>query len=209
MKNTFVLLLSISILFLVSNCTNSKKETIIKKTTEHELPLIKNDSILEKQKVVIYDDGVRLSYSKNELNKIEILFPVFKNDYFIKPAEAYRLGIWKEYIDEKGEKETFSFGSEAGQDDFYLLYAYYIKQQNGIEKYKTERATLIKLYQAINGIYWKLNCGGTYFGHQHKRLVADAEYSIYDLRFNSLNYIKKYSYEKQKENYLHSLRQYI
>lgn len=189
---------------------NSKIENISNKN--QCLPQLKENIKLEKEKVIIYseENNESLSYSKNDINKIEILFPVLKEKNVRNPEEAYWFGgVWKEYINEKGEKETFSFGSETGQDDFYLVYAYYLKKLNGDEQYRTERETLIELYQTINGIYESLNYGGTFYGHQYKRLIGEAEYSIYLLSNNKDYYQKNYDFKKQKVNYLKSLIQYI
>lgn len=194
-----------------------EKELINKEKRNEEilnqcLPQIKNDQNLEKQKIVIYAEkgNDSLIFSKNDLNKIEKLFPLFKSDFFSNPNEAYSgSGEWKDYINEDGKKEHFSFGSEAGEDNFCLVYTYYLKQKNGITKFKTERKNLIDLYRAINGLYEGLNYGGTFYGHQHKRLNAFAEYSIYTLSINKEYFEKKYDFHKQKELYIKLLEQYV
>jgi hypothetical protein len=201
----------------VSALELSEKELIIKankaeKALIHNLPQIIDDPKLENQKIVIYAEKYNdsLIFSKNELNKIEILFPLFKSEFISNPNEAYTgSGEWKDYIDQEGKKEHYSFGSEVGQDNFCLVYAYYLKQRNGEKKYKTERKNLIELYRAINGLYDGLNCGGTFYGHQHKRLNAFAEYSIYLLTIEKDYFEKKYDFRKQKELYIKSFIQYV
>jgi hypothetical protein len=193
-----------------------EKELIIKankaeKILNDNLPLIKDDPTLEKQKIVIYaeEDADSLIFSKNELNKIEILFPVFKSEFISNPDEAYASCESKLYIDQYGKKEDISFSSEAGQDDFCLVYAYYLKQKNGEKKYRTERKNLIELYRAINGLYDGLEYGSTFYGHQHKRLNASVEYSIYILAYDKEYFEKKYDFHKQKGLYIKSLIQYV
>ena len=195
-----------------------RKKLLIDKEKKNEkiliqcLPQIKNDPKLEKQKITIYGekDNNSLIFSKNELNKIEKLFPLFKSDFYSNPNEAYSgSGEWKDYINENGKKEHFSFGSETGEDNFCLVYTYYLKQKNGVNKFKTERRNLIDLYRSINGLYEGLNYGGTFYGHQHKRLNAFAEYSIYLLSINKEYFEKKYDFHKQKVLYIKLLKQYV
>jgi hypothetical protein len=215
-------LLMLILAMLQFSCNKTPKENLSEKIIETQvkvneaknqcLPQINNNQSLEKEKLVIYKEegNQKLEYSKNELNKIEKLFPILNEKIVRDPNETYWFsGVWKECINEKGEKETFSFGSESGQDEFYLLYAYFHKKQNGDDKYKTERRNLVELFRAINGIYERLNYGGTFFGHQHMRLIGQVEYSIYLLDNNKEFYEKKYDFKKQKINYIKSLMQYI
>lgn len=193
-----------------------EKELLIKVTKAeklliHYLPLIKDNPILEKQKIVIYaEDFDSLILSKNELNKIEKLFPLFKSEFISNPNEAFSgSGEWKDYINQDNKKEHFSFGSEVGQDNFCLVYTYYLKQKNGEKKYQAERKNLIELYRALNELYQGLEYGGTFYTHQHIRLYAFAEYSIYRLNIDKEYFEKKYDFHKQKGLYIKSLIQYV
>lgn len=213
MKNKIILWL-ISCSFLVS-CKEPKKEIITVKPKEVSankcLPHIKDNPKLQDEMVLVFADEEidSVLFSKNELNKIEILFPVFKAKFPSNPNESYAGKAWENYINQDGKEETITFGSEVGRDDFCLVYAYYLKQKNGEQKYKLEREKLIQLYHAVNGLYQSLNYGGTYFAHQFKRLYADAEYSIYQLAVGKEYYDKKYDFQKQKKLYIQSLTQYV
>ena len=90
-----------------------------------------------------------------------------------------------------------------------MLYAYYRKKQNGEEKYESQREALLQLYHAINVIYEGLNYGGTFFGHQYKRIPAFVEYSIYLYSTNQAYFDKKYDFNLQMNLYIKLLRQYI
>lgn len=213
MKNKgIVLLICFSSLL---GCKEQKKETISEKPVDivvnECLPHLKDDPKLEEGKILIYADkgGDSVIISKNEMNKIEALFPVFKADFPSNPNESYAGNSWKKYINQDAKEDSFTFGSEAGQDYFCLVYTYYLKQKNGEEKFKKERETLIELYRAVNGLYQGLNYGGTYFGHQHKRLNAAVEYSIYQLNKGKEYFEKKYNFQKQKDLYIKSLIQYV
>lgn len=213
MKNNHILLLSFFIFLLGCN-EPKKKEKIIKKTREVStnkcLPHLNDNPKLKDEKILIYEEGNdSLVISKDELNKIEILFPVFKAEYPSRPNESYAGKIWENYISQDGKEQSITFGSEAGRDNFCLLYAYYLKQKNGEKKFKSEREILIQLYRAINGLYGGLNYGGTYYGHQHKRLNAAVEYSIYELAVGKEYYEKKYNFQKQKDLYIKTVIQYV
>lgn len=213
MKSTLILLI-IFFSFLIS-CENIKDKPVRVKSSETRdiecLPHLYNDPKLEKEKILIYaeegDDS--LIISRNELNKIKKLFPVFKSEYPASPNEAYSGNEWKSYINHKGKEESITFGSEVGRDNFCLVYAYYLKQKNGEEKFKSERKKLLQLYRTVNGLYEGLNYSGTYYGHQHKRLYAAAEYSIYQLSVGKEYYEKKYNFQKQKDLYIKMLVQYV
>ncbi|KIO53724.1 hypothetical protein [Flavobacterium hibernum] len=213
MKNTIILLFVF--LGFLAGCQKTKQEPSKVKISEKKetacLPHLYNDPKLEKEKILIYaEEGVdSLIISRNELNKIEKLFPVFKSEFHSNPEESYASTSWQYYINEDGEKEDLTFSSEAGEDSFCLLYSYYLKQKNGEKKFKTERETLVQLYRAVNGLYEGLNYGGTYFGHQHKRLNASVEYSIYQLAKGKEYFDKKYNFQKQKDLYIKSLMQYV
>jgi hypothetical protein len=100
------------------------------------------------------------------------------------------------------------FGSEAGQDSYYIIYAYFLRQRQLDKVSNVRRSRLIKMYRNINSIFDALAQGGTYFGHQHKRILGEAEYSIYQGKDNYY-YKKAYDITKQKELYLNTLKQQI
>ena len=130
--------------------------------------------------VVLVDGNETIAYPKNELEKITAMFPeLVPNPHPLHPDEAY---------DSRGANYTSSardasiemgFNSEAGQDKFYILYAYFLKQKNGVETYQNQRAKLVTVYRLINHINRSLTHGGTYFSHQHYRIHGYAEYAIY------------------------------
>jgi hypothetical protein len=210
-KPLFVLLTSL--IFLLG-CEKKNLEQIKTKQTKNNktecLPHLYDDQKLEKEKVLIHaEENDSLVFSRNELNKIEKLFPILKAEFTANPEEACGSKLWENYIDQNGKEQSITFSSEVGEDNFCLLYTYYLKQKNGEKKFKKERETLIMLFQTINSFYWQLNYGGTYFGHQYKRLNASAEYSIYQLAIGKEYYEKKYDFQKQKKLYIKAITQYL
>lgn len=137
-------------LSFLTGCQKTKKEPVKAKVKISEkketasLPHLYDDPKLEKEKVFIYaeDDYDSLIFSRNELNKIEKLFPVLKAEFPSTPKEACSIELWGNYIDQNGKEESITFSSEAGEDQFCLLYAYYLKQKNGEEKFTKEREIL-------------------------------------------------------------------
>lgn len=143
---------------------------------------------------ILSGNGFEIKFDKNKFNKIVDTNPEFFHEFVHSPSTAYR-------------NSGPDFSSEAGQDTYYTLYAYFLKQRNGIKKNAEYRKKLIGIYSNINSVFDYLAYGGTYFGHQQSRLVADAEYAVYlNLTDDSPN---RYDVSKQKKLYLQSLRQMI
>jgi hypothetical protein len=148
--------------------------------------------------IITTEIGETLKYSKDDFNKIVDNHSEFFGDYPQEPDQAYYCY--------GGNTE---FGSEVGQDTYYALYAYFLKQKNGTDKYIQQRKKLIAIYTNINSLFGHFQYGGTYFGHQHMRILGYAEYSIYLLPKEKKDIEKNYDIAKQKELYLQSIRQLI
>jgi hypothetical protein len=147
--------------------------------------------------------GETLEFSKQEFNNLIDNHPEFFNAYKEygypqDPDQAYHCNT-----------SSIEFSSEVGQDNYYILYAYFLKQKNGVKEYAKQREKLIDIYSNINSLFGHFEYGGTYFGHQRKRILGYAEYSIYLLPKNKDDISKTYDITKQKELYIKSLRQLI
>jgi hypothetical protein len=143
--------------------------------------------------------GFTLKYGKEEFNEIIDSHPELTDDYTQEPDYVYHCN---------GDSEGFN--SEAGQDNYYILYAYLLKNKNGDEKYSAIRRKLIDIYSNINSLFAHFEHGGTYFGHQGVRILGYAEYSVYLYKLNKAHDLSKtYDITKQKELYIKSLRQLI
>jgi hypothetical protein len=144
------------------------------------------------------DLGDTLKFGRAEFNEIMDSHPELIDDYIENPDYVYRCG------------GNGDFTSEAGQDSYYILYAYLLKNKNGDEKYSAIRGKLINIYSNINSLFAHFEHGGTYFGHQQARILGYAEYSVYLYKQNEAHGISKtYDITKQKELYIQSLRQLI
>lgn len=196
-------ILSISILTLLSCHRQSEKtNTPLATDTTQEIPGTEKARIHEydsaNSKVfVIAEPKDTLQYSQAELKQIAEDHPEFSDDIPPSPDEAYACN------------RDAMFGSEAGQDRYYTLYAHFLKQKNGEARYSRQRTQLIDLYRNINALFGNIQYGGTYFGHQHARILGYVEYSVYLYSRSRENIEKTYDIAKQKELYIKSLRQLI
>ena len=198
-KNTFYI---ITITIGLLSCDNNPKKVeespiakteIINSRADNSKYYTKKDTIL-----IITEIGDTLKYAKVNFNNIVDKHTEFFKEYPDNPDQAYFNGNDKE-----------EFGSEVGQDVYYVLYAYFLKQRNGVKEYTRQRQKLIDIYSNINSLFGHFEYGGTYFGHQSSRILGYAEYSIYLLPKTNDNVSKTYDITKQKELYIKSLRQLI
>ncbi len=148
--------------------------------------------------MITTETGDTLKYSKDGFNQIVDNHPELTNEYAQDPDQTYYCNRDKE-----------QFGSEAGQDTYYILYAYFLKQKNGIDKYAERRKRLIDICSNINSLSRYFEYGGTYFEHQQSRILGYAAYSIYLYSQGEKYFAKIYDIAKRKELYIKSLRQLI
>jgi len=195
MKNLPYLLL----LILLSACTHpSTKE----KENAKVATTVQKDTIMPDDKdSVLIDTYENYKLSKGDLKKLLKENPELNRDRFLQHPDITYYS--------RTNKNTLVFGSEVGQDNYYVIYAYFLKLKNGEKEYRRQRKTLIEIYQDINSIYWKLGGGGTYFGHQYSRILGYAEYSIWREKNNKDYFIKEYDIFKQKALYIAAFRQHI
>jgi len=186
------------------SCTNHQKHISTKANADTSLVTLKNDKnnakyYTAKDTILIeVGNAHSLKFSKAEFNDIIDRHSEFTNDFIPEPDQAYM---------SNGVKGKFA--SEAGQDNYYILYAWFVKQKNGINKYEVRRKTLIDIYSNINSLFGSFEYGGTYFGHQYARIPGYAEYSVSLYKQSEKNLVKSYDIAKQKDLYITSLRQLI
>lgn len=181
------------------SCNNQPKEIDKTIITEKNIQTkkIDNSKYYTKQDTISITTelGDTLKFAKDDFNKIIDKHAEFFEEHPNKPDQAY--------------VKINDFGSEVGQDNYYTLYAYFLKQKNGEKKYEKERKNLIDIYLKINSLFQHFQYGGTYFGHQYSRILGYAEYSIYLMQKNKEDIEKTYNITRQKELYIKSLHQLI
>jgi hypothetical protein len=149
-------------------------------------------------------------YSREEFNDIIDNFPELYSPNVTNPDSTYANSkIWVDLVDSLGNTKHFSFGSEAGKDQYYILYAWFLKNKQGIAKYAVRRKKLLEIYRTLNSIFGQLNYGGTYFGHQYARIEGYAEFAVYWFNHYPKVFERPYDMSKQKALYIEGLKQLI
>ncbi len=212
MKNLMFLLFVLGIV----SCSNSSEESNnaadsspkvkLRNTIDESSPKVKDDVIGGNSQYFKQDDSVwihteigeTLTYTKAEFTEIIDNHPEFTSEITMNPDVLYLNG-----------KDKDRFQSEVGRDEYYALYAYFLKGQNGVGQFIETRNKLIEIYNLINDLYSQFQYGGTYFGHQRWRILGYVEYSIYSYPKSKKEYEKTYNIEKQKSLYIQSLRQLV
>ncbi|MGE8426969.1 MAG: hypothetical protein ACN6O7_03795 [Sphingobacterium sp.] len=156
------------------------------------IPLAK-DSLV----VLHFQTSDSLVYSREDFDNILSNHPEFLFEETLDPTLSYHL------------QHDMEFNSEAGQDNYCMLYSYFLMQVNGEQKYATQRKRLFQLFSKINELFALIEYGGSYFGHQHNRLLAEVEYSIYLMPKDKSELQKTYAINNQKQLYIKDLRQLV
>ena len=192
-------------LLLILGCNS--QTTVVEKQNWEET--VQNSSTTQKKDPVRYhtakdtqliatEIGDTLRFSKKEFNRIVDEHPEFYTGFTYDPDQLYhRYGT------------DVDFGSEVGQDAYFVLYAYFLKQQTENRRFAEQRKRLIEIYSRLNDLFAHFQYGGTYFGHQRVRILGYAEYAVYLYSKERENFEKSYDITRQKELYIRSLEQLV
>jgi hypothetical protein len=189
MKLVYLLLI-----FLTLGCQRQSKLVLPETSKVAEVKVNPNHI---KEDYIEIDLGDELpTFSIENINKIIDEHPEFFEEFINDPEIEYY-------------KNIGDFGSELGQDHYYVLYYYFLKQRNPSKEYEIRRKRLIELFQTYNALHQRINYGGTYFGHQGYRIYGIAEYILDRLPPDDSYYNVEYDFLKQKKLYIRLLKQYI
>lgn len=76
-----------------------------------------------------------------------------------------------------------NFWSEVGQDDYYLYYAYFLRNTNEMyqidDDFDHQRNKIMIIYTRLNRIFGWLDGGGPGYMHLYRRAFGEAEYAVY------------------------------
>lgn len=185
----------IAILLAIASCRNkdstaSKTPGNIDTTIQVKHANTIYDSIIHFEKnpalytdldtIRIGDEYDTLVYSKKEFNEIIDLFPDLHDNIPLHPDIAYfKSGIYKNFIDENGAQQNVSFGSESGQDEFYVLYAYFLRKKVHYKEADDLRQKLLTGCRLIRSMFLSIEGFGTYYTHMYSRIKGIVEYWIY------------------------------
>ncbi|MGN6638660.1 MAG: hypothetical protein ACTHJ8_07090 [Mucilaginibacter sp.] len=193
MKN----LIFLSVIFLIFKASYGQSPSVNKNQSGSSINIstCKTDTII---------------FTKRSLAKIVKAIPDFTSRKVWPPDECYARSRNIE-LGTPGTLDYVAFNCEVCADDFYALYAYFLKQRNGDYNYEAERRKLINIYRDINNISGVLHGWGTYFGHENTRILGRAEYAVYlyghDKQFRTFE--ERKSISNQKQIYFRSIRQMI
>jgi hypothetical protein len=208
------IIVSILVLFL-SGCDSQVNTST---STQVDSNGVQNISASERSQFYAKDASVVISskhfetirYSKEDFDLIVDNFPLLYLSIPIHPDISYaQSGFFRDIIDSNGNSKHLSFGSEQGQDKYYILYSYFLRQKQSENKFDTIRENLISIYQHINDIFSRLVNGGTYFGHQYYRINGYAEYGVYEFRQFADTYNDLTDIQTLKQLYIASLKELI
>lgn len=186
---------------LESSCTPRAKsnlgDTVVAKPIDSSF-FTKADSIF-----IRWPGLDTLAYSKDDFNDIVANFPeLYSSDPMDPDLTYYRMtGSYQ------GDGPSFS--SEAGQDEYYRLYAYFLQKKDTVLRLRGYRDTVGRIFASINSLFAQLNHGGTYYGHQEERITGYTEYTVYLFSRNTADYQKGYPIQAQKTRFIDLLQQQI
>lgn len=147
---------------------------------------------------VLINKDLNIYVSKQEYNEIIDKCPEFFEDHFSSPDQMY-----------DSKPSSLEFGSEVGQDSYYLFYAHFLQKKYREEDYSELRENLSSIYSDLNYIFKELNQGGTFYGHMGARIPAYVEYSVYLYHLTNKDFIVNYDINTQKKIFTNLLKQII
>lgn len=147
--------------------------------------------------VLHFQTNDSLVYSQDYFDNILRIHPEFVFEETLNPTLSYQL------------QHDIEFNSEAGKDNYCMLYSYFLMNVNGQQRYAAQRKILFRLFSKVNELFAFIEQGGTYFGHQQKRLLAEVEYAIFLMSKDKSELRKTYNINKQKQLYIQGLRQLV
>lgn len=149
-----------------------------------------------------------IGYSKKEFNDIIGQYAYLVQEFPDPPNIAWAKDLAVALKTVKDNDPGFlDFSSEAGQDNYYQLYAHFLMKRDSNPALNQPRDRLNKIYQDINDMSGELARGGTYYGHQYNRIAGFAEYAISTYAFDSSSFLKTSDIGKQKALFILSLKQ--
>lgn len=140
-----------------------------------------------------------IDYTREKITEILKCYPILYHGKILSPDTAYWQG--------RKFKDCPSFGSEAGQDGFMMLYGHFLKnRENSATHWKPIREHLILTYLNLNHFFGVIQHGGTFFGHQSQRIYAYAEYDLYLFHTQPQRFKSKPQFQKRKDKFIQKLK---
>lgn len=139
--------------------------------------------------------------SKDDFNDVVRKHPEFFVESPTDPERTY------------AENSDEQFTSEVGQDDYYLFYAYFLRNTNEMYKidndFSYQRNKIMIIYTRLNRMFSLLDGGGPGYMHLYRRTFGEAEYTIYLYALTRNYFTVKYDITKQKNLFIQTLKQVV
>lgn len=152
-------------------------------------------------------DTVRISayhqYDRETFNRIVDSFPNLYQYPPLHPDSAFAIKSYMEYIDKAGEKQCIDFGVMANSDDFYALYAEFLRQENKTDEAK--RRQLQGNFESLAEIYQLITFPSQLQGYVKGKIPAMVQYGLYLWHQHKSTDSK--GFEQCKEAYLNHLNE--
>lgn len=138
---------------------------------------------------------------KDNFNDVVSKHPEFFKEYPQDPDRTYTKNTDEQFI------------SEVGQDDYYLFYAYFLRNINEMYKidddFNYQRNKIMIIYTRLNRIFSLLDGGGPSYMHLYRRTFGEAEYAVYLYALTRKDFTVKYYITKQKDFFKQTLQQIV
>jgi hypothetical protein len=148
-----------------------------------------------------------LSLSGAQARTILACYPELIAPKVLHPDSAYLQNV-PTSRPEGREPICKGFVSEVGQDAYFVLYAHYLKQHHtkhpSLEGY---RQKVDSIYNHLNQYFGILAEGGTFYGHQARRILGYTEYAVYCLEHHRLKDWRDPPFAEKRQSYLDTLTQ--
>jgi len=197
-KLIFLLILIIGLSCQERVVKNKASERTLKNLSENE-SISKNDTTNLDDTTLIFNDVDTIWISKTDLHLIESEFPEITSQFqILHPDIAYLKSIKDIDSNQKGNFFNENFSSLAGQDYYYAIYTYFLKNENRFIKYQNERNTLKNLFLLLNDFMSIKAGGGSYYAHRSARIQAYVEFEVLKL-YSTSHFLNQLDLKKKKD----------
>ena len=160
------LVTSVLIFFYFSSAYAQKNSNI--DTKQHLIDVSNLRYINDTIWVPIEDDDT-IPWTRVEFRDIMVKHPELIDDTIEDPDLTYKKGLLSDR----------NFESETGEDEYFLLYSFFLRRVNKSDTLMQFRENTVAVYHLANAIFQRLSGGGTAYGHLYLRSYAYADYALY------------------------------
>lgn len=195
MKNYIIVILVVCVSCVSCGQDRSQNQTITNQFNPEKYYTTK-DSVL----LASFEEDI-VYVSKDEFNDVVSKHPEFFVEFSTDPDRTY------------AENVDGNFSSEVGQDNYYLFYAYFLRNTNEMYKidddFNDQRNKIMIIYTGLNRIFSLLDGGGTGYMHSYRRTFGEAEYAVYLYALTRKDFTVKYDITNQKNLFKQTLEQVV